>query len=835
MFHYRHTLSCLLVLTVLLGGVFLRVSPPATAQAVSGQPLAAPCDQLTAVPIAECSALVELYTLTAGVGWINATGWLTAGANGPCDWYGVSCAGGHVRELALAGNRLTGPVPRVFANLPFLTRLSLAGNRLQGIVPPTVCLFNPTLISLALAYNALDTRRDTTRTCLDRLDPDWATTQTIPPRNLRPSAITGTGIEVMWTPASFAVDGSFNEISYATSVDGTFITHGRTADTRATSYRIDGLTPGVSYLVRLQTVTPAHSGNPDEVRSGYAYMVAVTRASGVLLMVYFPADNDLSPYVATVRERLRLGSIFNPNVQVVLLTDQAGTNDTALVTIAGGQVQTTNAIEARWGQRELNTADPDVLAWFLQYARTTYPAEREIVSLMGHGLPLMPAIAWPETSTELAVQAGAARTMPPLPKEYVATPDDITDRGSMSTIGLGQALASATDNGAKPFDILFFDQCFQGNLDTLYEVRSAAEVFIASPNYAWLAAPYDEYLPLLAPVASNQAIADALMARYERNLNDQHPNVIFSLSRSDIDALALAVSTLGGTLERALQGGHSVAISSAVRDSQFVDTTQCGPQLFDLGPPDELIGIGAFAFNLHRNFPLNDPFGVHAATEQVMTALSGIRKVVRTGTPYIAPDQIWNYDNTVTLLAPLPPNAPAAVAWRSSIYTETMPLQAMWTPVPTTTVTITSSFAYVRDGTWDQFLAAWYGADRRPTVGQWCNYRPPVLVASEDAETLELTADTSDPAALRLRWTPTSDTDVVAYLVYAKGPYDSAWLIYQVVGPRQTTTELRTLEPGASYTLKLVAQDATGVALAQSNEVVMGTATHMVFLPLIMQ
>ena len=35
----------------------------------------------------------------------------------------------------------------------------------------------------------------------------------------------------------------------------------------------------------------------------------------------------------------------------------------------------------------------------------------------------------------------------------------------------------------------------KGNLDVLYEVQQAGEVFVASPNYAWGAFAYDRYLP----------------------------------------------------------------------------------------------------------------------------------------------------------------------------------------------------------------------------------------------------------------------------------------------------------------------------------------------------
>src|SRR5262249_8146170 len=144
-------------------------------------------------------------------------------------------------------------------------------------------------------------------------------------------------------------------------------------------------------------------------------------AEKILLMVYFPADNDLAPYVPPVIERLRLGTQLNPNVQGVMLADQNGADDTKVLTIAGGQIQQTDAGFAHWGKRELDTADPKTLAWFLRYARETFPTTREIVSLMGHGLALAPEIEWPGTDKAPAAAAQAQGAIPALPRGIDAT------------------------------------------------------------------------------------------------------------------------------------------------------------------------------------------------------------------------------------------------------------------------------------------------------------------------------------------------------------------------------------------------------------------------------
>lgn len=827
-----------LIVFIMLALLLLGIAPPARPAGLARggpQALPAPCEQVSAALASECAALVDLYNTAGGAGWVNSTGWLTIlSPDSPCDWYGVACADGHVVELSLSANRLTGTLPNALGNLPYLQRLFLAANQLQGAVPPTICALVDTVTAADVSYNALFTRHANTRLCLERLDSGWTATQTIAPRDLRPAAIETGAVQLAWAPIAYTADGGFYEVSYATTVDGPYTVHGRTADKSASSYRLDGLTPGSSYFVRVQTVTPPHANHADEVHSDYTLMPFVSlTAETFLLLVYFPADNDLAPYVRLVRERLRLGSQFNPNVRVVMLSDSAGAGDTELVTIAGGSVQTTDAVFAQWGTRELNTADPQVLAWFLRYGRGLYPSNREMVSIMGHGIALAPEVTWPTTAAAVEVAAAPNGPIPALPKGIDATPGDVTDRGYMSTVGIGQALATATDNGATPFDVVFFDQCFQGNLDTLYEVRGAADVFIASPNYAWLVAPYSQYIALLAPAATTEQIAEGIITRYERNLDETHPNVIFSIRRADIEAIAVAVSALGEALQRAVRAGEISPIARAVYSSRYVDTTQCGRQNLTLGPPDELIGAGTFALNLKREFAAAEPYGVQAAADQVVTSIANIRKLVRVGIPYIAPDEFWDYDNTVTILAPLPPNSPSRIVWRSSIYTETMPLQAIWTPAPTMTVTVSASFAYVRDGSWDEFLAEWYAAPLTPTVGEWCNYIPPVVIADSSAEDLTLTTAIVDVPTIRLAWSPTAHEDVAGYWLYTRSAYDIGWVAYAFLPANQTAIELDNLLPGVAYSFQIVAQDAAGVALAQSNEGALTVPTGRVYLPIV--
>ena len=66
-----------------------------------GRPSIATADCATQIqiPESECNALMALYTATNGPGWTNNTGWDVP--ENPCEFYGVSCSGGHVTWLNL--------------------------------------------------------------------------------------------------------------------------------------------------------------------------------------------------------------------------------------------------------------------------------------------------------------------------------------------------------------------------------------------------------------------------------------------------------------------------------------------------------------------------------------------------------------------------------------------------------------------------------------------------------------------------------------------------------------------------------------------------------------
>jgi len=819
---WRQESVCLRVMVgiVVLGAMAVTFfTYPAAAQAPEDKSAAAFCARQRDLPSTECRALVDLYEQTDGPNWSQKAGWLID--QNICAWSGLKCAGGHVVELNLAANHLQGEIPRALDALPALTTLQLQNNSLSGSIPVDFCKLQSRLMRLDLSYNMLSASSDKVAACVAAMAPGWHLTQTIAPRNIAVGEVLTDRVTLHWEPIPYTADGGFYEVALFADSAPTPMAILRTADKATSSLLITGLQPGQSYEARMTTVTPAHGEQPGEHRSVAPGLVFTTRSTErVLVMVYFSADNELDSYIDLVGKRLRLGTVHNPDVQVIYLADGNGPDDTRIWEIAGGTVTLTNRVSEWWGKTELNTADPAMLAHFLRAARATYGAgaARTVVSLIGHGAAPTPELAWvPPTGLGEPISAPQPG-IPALPRGVDYTPTDVTDGAFMSTPGLGNALLLATDGGANPFDLVFLDQCFQGNLDILYEVSSAARVFVASPNYAWLAVPYQEYLPFFVPSATPEEMADAIIRIYQDQLTDGNPNAIFWVRSADIVAAADAVNNLADALHNALGVGKAPLILQAAQNSRYADTTQCGEGNLHLGPPDELIGAGRFAENLRLQFSqtdTNDPAIVAAATN-LLGVLERIPSTYRVGYPDVAPGEFWEYDDTITLLAPLERETPSSIAWRASIYRAETPLPAVWALDPQQEIFITQPFASVQDGRWDEFLAEWYTTPMTPTVGEWCNYVPPVVVASDTVENISLTT-ARQADALRLTWSQPGASVPAGYQVLGRRSDGTGEMLLAIVEPSVQEFVVDDVT-GGEWMFRVVAVDDAGMAVALSAE-----------------
>ncbi|MEK7989369.1 MAG: leucine-rich repeat domain-containing protein, partial [Thiotrichaceae bacterium] len=68
------------------------------------------CSNVTEIPQTECEVLVKIYDDLGGDNWTNNAGWKQT--NNLCtSWYNLGCKNGHVTDIALENNNLSGVVP----------------------------------------------------------------------------------------------------------------------------------------------------------------------------------------------------------------------------------------------------------------------------------------------------------------------------------------------------------------------------------------------------------------------------------------------------------------------------------------------------------------------------------------------------------------------------------------------------------------------------------------------------------------------------------------------------------------------------------------------------
>ncbi|MCD0467445.1 VWA domain-containing protein [Flavobacterium sp. ENC] len=102
------------------------------------------------IPQIEIDALKAIFNSTNGANWRNKGGWDGLGGA----WYGVQFNNGHVSEINLDSNNLSGTIPKEIENLPYLRVLSLNSNKITGEIPKEIGKLT-ILYNLGLSGNQL--------------------------------------------------------------------------------------------------------------------------------------------------------------------------------------------------------------------------------------------------------------------------------------------------------------------------------------------------------------------------------------------------------------------------------------------------------------------------------------------------------------------------------------------------------------------------------------------------------------------------------------------------------------------------------------------------------
>ena len=194
--------------------------------------------------------------------------------------------------LALDRNRLSGPVPASLGDLSALRTLALEYNALEGDLPPG--LANLSLLGVGktpwgvnhrvnIRFNRLSASDAGVRNFFNLKNPGWVSTQTVPPGGIRARMVSATSVIVSWQPIAYTAHGGYYQVSYSATPGEPYTPGCQTASKTAQSCRIDGLPVAPAYYFVVQTFTPAHDAQQNDLLSAYSDEVTPGPAAPALI------------------------------------------------------------------------------------------------------------------------------------------------------------------------------------------------------------------------------------------------------------------------------------------------------------------------------------------------------------------------------------------------------------------------------------------------------------------------------------------------------------------------------------------------------------------------
>ncbi|MDP6156838.1 MAG: PKD domain-containing protein, partial [Candidatus Thermoplasmatota archaeon] len=221
-------------------------------------------------------------------------------------------------------------------------------------------------------------------------------------------------------------------------------------------------------------------------------------------MVYLDADNNLQSYgQSDLAEMKAVGS--DSNINIVVLWDGRSNGDGELYYVNRDGVTTFPTSDAGI-PAEPDMTDPDTLDSFLEWAISNYPADHYALSIWDHGSGI-----FRRSDNEDGVKGFCN--------------DEHNGGGELELWELNDVLNNAKTTAGKKLDIIGFDVCFLGFIETHYQLLPYADYAVASeatePGDGW---DYETPLAALAsspdmsPAAFATSIVDAFLDEYSSSI-----------------------------------------------------------------------------------------------------------------------------------------------------------------------------------------------------------------------------------------------------------------------------------------------------------------------------
>ena len=329
---------------------------------------------------------------------------------------------------------------------------------------------------------------------------------------------------------------------------------------------------------------------------GYGTLNGQTRAflltpdeAAWTLMFYLDGDNDLFDTYPLAFNQLETAA-DNPNVNVVVLWDSAGFNDSVYYHVQHDLDLTDLADyvedETMWSQGELDMSDPTTLSDFAVWAMAEFPAKNYALILDNHGSGLGGGLV------------------------------DSTSGATMSLAQMDLALTTIVNQSGRKLDVLYMAMCLMGMIEDAYQFRGLTDYYVANQDLQWaLSAPYHDYVAGVSATTTPAEMANLFAAAYADEA--QAENVSHTISVVDmvhVDSVATAAYQLGAALELYMME-ISPTVTAVLTDVQRFDNKS--PDGITMA--DTYIDLYHFAYL--ASVWLSDYPEILSSAEAVMTAV----------------------------------------------------------------------------------------------------------------------------------------------------------------------------------------------------------------------
>jgi hypothetical protein len=109
-----------------------------------------------------------------------------------------------------------------------------------------------------LKYNRLTAQDQSLILFLDKRNPGWAETQTLPPTGVEITEVTETSFKISWQPVDYTAHPGYYVTACSSQPNGPYTPSAEVGDKSTTELTISALQPGTPYFCIVQTVTNAH-------------------------------------------------------------------------------------------------------------------------------------------------------------------------------------------------------------------------------------------------------------------------------------------------------------------------------------------------------------------------------------------------------------------------------------------------------------------------------------------------------------------------------------------------------------------------------------------------